>query len=568
MTPLDISLPPLYLGVLAPVLIVLAAAALGILIEAFASRHTRHFAQVVVSLVAVVSALAVLALRWNASRFRVAARGTVAVDGPTYFIWMLILIFGGLSLMIFAERKLYNGGTAFTPAASSVPGSQAERDAITAKVEHAEIFPLALFAMAGMMLFAASNDLLLLFVSLEVMSLPLYLLSGLARRRRLISQEAALKYFLLGSLSSAIMLFGIALIYGYSGGFNYDTISAAVLAGQQGNGLLLTGMAMIIIGVLFKIGAVPFHNWTPDVYTGAPTPVTGFMASCTKIAAVAALLRVLYVAFGGMIWTWQPIIAVVALLTMLVGSTVALAQTDIKRLLAYSSIAHAGFILTAVCGAAVGGGPAAAVSSVGAILFYLTAYGFATIGAFGVVTLIRAKGGEQTTLDGWKGIGRQNPLLGVIFVLFLLSFAGIPLTSGFIGKWAAFVAAWRGGFWWLVVVAVLVSLVTAFFYLRVVMVMFFQSPAESLHTAAEAEHGEGVAPRRAQGALPAATSQPESGATRVGATVSRDPEAAEVGRGSWLTWVPILVGAAATVVLGILPGPMLDLAAHASSFLR
>ncbi len=208
------------------------------------------------------------------------------------------------------------------------------------------------------MLFAAANDLLTLFVALEVFSLPLYLLCGLSRRRRLLSQESAMKYFLLGAFSSAFLLYGIALIYGYTGTMSLGGI-ADVLPNKIGsNAMLLAGMGLLAVGLLFKVSAVPFHAWTPDAYQGAPTPVTGFMAACTKIAAFAGLARVFYVAFGGERWDWSPMIWVVAILTMAVGSIVAITQTDVKRMLAYSSIAHAGFLLTAFVGARAGSGPA------------------------------------------------------------------------------------------------------------------------------------------------------------------------------------------------------------------
>ena len=298
------------------------------------------------------------------------------------------------------------------------------------------------------------------------MSLPLYLLSGMARKRRLLSQEAALKYFLLGALSSAFFLFGVALVYGYSGSFQLSAINDSISDPVYGRGLLYTGIVMLAIGLLFKIGAVPFHNWVPDVYVGAPTPVTAFMAICTKLAAVGATVRVFYVAFGAERWSWQPLLATVAVITMALGVVVALTQTDMKRLLAYSSISHAGFILVAVVGATTGGN--GQVNSFGSILFYLIAYGFATIAAFAIVTMVRDSAGEVHAISGWSGLGRKNPLLAGIFALLMLSFAGIPLTGGFIGKWAVFSAAWRGGYSWLVLAAVAFSIVAAYVYLRVI----------------------------------------------------------------------------------------------------
>jgi NADH-quinone oxidoreductase subunit N len=260
------------------------------------------------------------------------------------------------------------------------------------------------------------------------------------------------------------------------------------------------------------------------VYQGAPTPVTGFMAACTKIAAFIGLMRVFYVALGGSRWDWAPMMWIVAILTMVVGSIVALTQTDVKRMLAYSSIAHAGFLLTAFVGLSqAGSGVTHGITSTQAVLFYLVCYGFPTIGAFALVTLVRDAGGEATHLSRWAGLGKKSPLLAGIFAFFLLGFAGIPLTAGFTGKWAVFTAAWTGGAWPLVVVAVLCSLVAAFFYVRVIVLMFFSD-------------------------LPA--------------------DAPDVALPGWQTTTAVALGLAATVVLGIVPGPVLDLAARAGEFIR
>jgi NADH-quinone oxidoreductase subunit N len=278
------------------------------------------------------------------------------------------------------------------------------------------------------------------------------------------------------------------------------------------------------VGLLFKVSAAPFHSWTPDVYQGAPTAVTGFMAASTKVAAFGALLRLFYVAFGGAQRDWAPMIWGVAILTMAVGSFFALTQSDIKRMLAYSSVAHGGFLLVGFVGlTAVSGTSATQLSSLQAVLFYLATYGFMTMGAFGIVTLVRDAGGEANQLSRWAGLGKESPLVAGVFAFFLLSMAGIPLTSGFTGKWAVFTAAAKGGAWPLVVIAVLLSVVAAFFYLRVIVLMYFAEPAGDAPTVA----------------VP-----------------------------SVLTTTVIAVGLAATVVLGIIPGPVLDLAAQAGSFIR
>jgi NADH-quinone oxidoreductase subunit N len=356
----------------------------------------------------------------------------------------------------------------FAASGASVPGSMEERSAIQAGKQQTEVFPLTLFAVAGMLLFPLATDLITLFVALEMLSLPLYLMAGLSRRRRLLSHEAALKYFLLGAFSSAFFLFGSAFLYGYSGTITLDGIATAISANSANDVFLLIGIVFLSVGLLFKIGAVPFHSWTPDVYQGAPTPITGFMAACTKIAAMGATLRIFYVGFGQAEWQWKPIILTIAILTMVVGGVAAIAQRDVKRMLAFSSIAHAGFLLAAVL--------ALNTSGLKGALFYLATYGFTTLGAFGIITLVRDSSGEVTDLNRWVGLGKKSPLTAGIFTLFLLSFAGIPLTSGFIAKFSLFTGAYESGNTVVVVVGVLTSAITAFFYLRVVVMLFFTDP--------------------------------------------------------------------------------------------
>jgi NADH-quinone oxidoreductase subunit N len=303
-----------------------------------------------------------------------------------------------------------------------------------------------------------------------MLSLPLYLLAGLSRRRRLASQEAALKYFLLGAFSSAFFLFGMAYLYGYSGSVTFAGIRESVVGGSGNDVLLLIGIAFVSIGLLFKVGAVPFHAWSPDVYQGAPTPVTGFMAAATKVAAFGAMLRIYYTVFANAEWSWSPLLSAIAIITMLFGSLVAIAQRDVKRMLAYSSIAHAGFLLAGVI----------ALNKAGleASIFYLFAYGVATVGAFAVVTLVRDSGGEVTDLNRWKGLGKRSPWVAATFAGFLLAFAGIPLTSGFIGKFSIFSAAYENGAKGVVIAGVLSSAVAAFFYIRVIVLMFFTDPIQ------------------------------------------------------------------------------------------
>jgi NADH-quinone oxidoreductase subunit N len=528
----DFVKPDVQYGLISPMLIVFGVATLGVLVEAFVARRSRYLVQTVLAVVGVVGALVATVLvaadlspaAGSSGRGRIAVGGAIAVDGPSVFIWGTILALSLVSVLLFAERTLEGGVTAFAGQAAALPGTSAEREASTQGLEHTEVFPLMLFSIGGMLLFPAANDLVTMFVALEVLSLPLYLLCGLARRRRLLSQESALKYFMLGAFSSGFFVYGIALTYGFAGSMNFANISEAVSGRIGGQALLLAGIGLMAVGMLFKVGAAPFHAWTPDVYQGAPTSVTAFMAACTKVAAFGALLRLFYVAFGSARWDWTPMIGIVAVLTMLVGCVLAITQTDIKRMLAYSSISHAGFILVGFVGLhSVTGFGGTELSSVQAVLFYLVTYGFMTLGAFAVVTVVRDAGGEATSISRWAGLGKESPVVAGVFAFFLLSMAGIPLTSGFAGKWAVFTSAVSGGAWPLVVVAVVLSAVAAFFYARVIVVMFFSEPV-----------GEGP--------------------------VVMNP--------SILTTIVIAVGLAVTVVLGVFPGPVLDLAATAGQFIR
>ena len=515
--------PVIEFRALAPILIVFAAACVGVLVDAVMLggwRRWRDEVQIGLVIGSLLAALVYVVLNARKGLSGPLAMGSIMLDGPTYVAWGALLVFGLLAILVFRERAVSGGVTVFASAASTVPGSPEEAAAERVRLEQTEVFPLALFAVTGMLVFASANDLLTLFVGLEVFSLPLYLLCGTARRRRLLSQESSLKYFLLGALSSAIFLFGIAMTYAFAGSFRLGDIAAAVAQPTYGRGLLYVGLVLLAVGLLFKIGVVPFHNWTPDVYMGAPTPVTGFMAIATKLAAVLATLRVFYVALGGERWTWQPVFATLAVLTMVLGAVAGLTQRDVKRMLAYSSIAHAGFLMTAVVGAVQDN--SALPSSAASVLFYMIAYGFATVGAFGLVTMVRNNAGEDNSFAAWSGLAKKNPWVAGLMALFLLSFAGIPLFAGFVGKWLVFAAAWRGGFGWLVVVAVLVSLVAAYFYLRLIAVMF-------------------------------------------GGTPSRE---SFVAQASGWTWVPVVICAAATVWFGIAPDSVLSVASSLGSFRR
>ncbi|MGW0192903.1 NADH-quinone oxidoreductase subunit NuoN [Nonomuraea sp. NPDC003201] len=477
----SIPAPTIEYGTLAPLLVVFGAAVIGVLVEAFAPRYLRKSIHVPLTLLSLFGAFALVlvqVLRGNVPTAPV-AMGAVAVDGPALFIWGVILVLSFVCVL------LINDEGHFVASAAAVPGSADEEEAEAAGGGHTEVYPLVLFAVGGMLLFPAAHDLLMMFVGLEVMSLPLYLLCGLARRRRLLSQEASMKYFLLGAFSSAFFLYGTAMVYGVAGTVSLPGINEAMARSATLDPILMLGLALLGVGLLFKIGAAPFHAWKPDVYQGAPTPITALMASGTLVAAMGAVLRVFWVGLGNLDWNWRPIIWGVAALTMIVGSILAITQTEIKRMLAYSSIAHAGFLLVGVM-ATFGSAEQNAVS-LKAILFYLAVYGITTVGAFAVVTLVRDPGGEAGHLSRWAGLGKRAPVLAGVFAFFLLAFAGIPLTSGFFGKYAVFAAAlnsgtqpgdsmggWMAG---LVVVGVVASAIAAFFYVRVIVLMFFSEPA-------------------------------------------------------------------------------------------
>ena len=334
-----------------------------------------------------------------------------------------------------------------------------------------EYYALLLFATSGMTLLAAAADLIVVFLALEILSLSLYVMAGFSWHR-ITSQEASMKYFLLGAFSSAFFLYGIAMAYGATGTTSIGGIARALEGGLGGLALPLVAAALLAVGFGFKVGAVPFHMWTPDVYQGAPTPVTGFMAAGTKVAGFAALIRVAEVALGPVGWELRVALVALSAVTMVVGSVLAIAQDDVKRLLAYSSIAHAGFVLVAVA--------AGNQSGISGAMFYLAAYAAMILGAFGVVILVSRTGEERTALRSYRGLGRRNPLLGACLTLFLLSLAGIPPTAGFMAKFLVFGAAVEAGLEGLVIVAVLASVAAAFFYLRVIVLTYMEEPEDEI----------------------------------------------------------------------------------------
>ena len=500
--------PVLEYALLAPMLIVLAGALAGVLVEAFVKSSARLSAQLFISVLSIVASFVQLMRVRNEGSVS-AAMGSVTFDGAGVLLQASVLVIALLSIFLIADQDN------FTAAAAAVPGSIEERQAVQAQTRTTEVFPLTLFAVSGMLLFPVATDLITLFVALEVLSLPLYLMAGLSRYRRLASQEAALKYFLLGAFSSAFFLFGAAFLYGYSSSITFAGIQAAVTGGAGNDVFLLLGVAFVSVGLLFKVGAFPFHAWSPDVYQGSPTAITAFMAAATKVAAFGAILRIFYVSLANAEWEWKPALVIIAIVTMFFGSLVAIAQKDVKRMLAYSSIAHAGFLLSGVI--------ALSKSGLDATIFYLFAYGIATVGGFAIVTLIRDSSGEVTDLNRWSGLGKRSPLVASTFAFFLLAFAGIPLTSGFIGKFSIFSAAYESGSLAILISGVLASAIAAFFYIRVIVLMFFKDPVED---------GTSVV-------IPSA-----------------------------LTTITITVSAALTLILGIFPAPLVKFIEDTATLLR
>jgi NADH-quinone oxidoreductase subunit N len=339
-----------------------------------------------------------------------------------------------------------------------------------AGLDNAEFYALLLLSTSGMTLLAVSADLVMVFLSIELLSLALYVMAGF-ERTRLESQEASMKYFLLGAFASAFLLYGIAFVFGASGTTNLTALRTSLgTAGIADFRLLAVAVALLTAGLGFKAAMVPFHMWTPDVYQGAPTPVTAFMAGGTKAAAFGALMRIFVSSMDVLRWDWRPPLAVLSVLTLVFASVLAIAQTDVKRMLAYSSVAHAGFVGMAIV--------AASRTGVASALLYLGVYTAMTIGAFGCVMLFRDGEGERVHLAKYSGLGTRRPAAAALFAFFLFSLAGIPPTGGFIAKFYVFFGAIRAGYAWLAIVGVLASVVSAFFYIRVAVVMFMQEPSE------------------------------------------------------------------------------------------
>jgi NADH-quinone oxidoreductase subunit N len=444
-----------------------------------------------VSALALIASLVLTLAGWPGSGPSMFAM--ITADGFTLFFWAL---FAALSLLVVMLSDAY--ATEWGEAVGS-----------------GDYYILLLIATCGLMLMVAGTNLVVIFLGLEVLSVSVYVLAGILRDRAL-SNEAALKYLLLGAFASAFLLYGIALIYGATGSFDLAVVARRV-AEDPANAMLLAGAGLLIVGLGFKAALVPFHLWAPDVYQGAPAAVSAFMSVGPKAAALAVLARVFVGALPALSPRWAPVLWALAALSMTAGNVVALAQSDIKRMLAYSSIAHAGYALTAIVAATPRGSEA--------LLYYLAAYAFMNLGAFGVVLLVAPGGAASdeahTQLADYAGLGWRCPLIGVAMATFMFGLAGIPPTAGFAAKFYAFSAAIDAGYVWLAVIGVLNSLVSVYFYLRLTVLMYMSEP-EAVLNPLNPPPGLGLA---------------------------------------------IFLCAAATLALGIFPGPVLSLAREAVRFL-
>jgi len=451
-----ISTPHVYWLAIAPELALGAAAVLIVLSRALLRRRAAA-TPVAYALAAagVITAGVMLFWQWQRVRDDGPMRtmtGMVRVDGFGVFLGVIIVSATALALLV-AVSYLQREG-----------------------FERPEYLALMLFSALGMVAMTTANNLIVIFIALEILSIPLYVLAAFDRRR-LSSQEAGIKYFVLGAFSSAIFLYGIALVYGATGTTSltgiFEFLAKNTLFEQ---GTLLAGFGLLLVGLGFKVSAVPFHTWTPDVYQGSPTPVTAFMAAATKAAGFAALLRVFYIAFPLYRTDWRPVVWVLAVLTLAVGSIGMVLQTDIKRMLAYSSIAHAGYVLVAFQTATPQGREAA--------LFYLFVYSFMVLGSFAVVTALSLKGDADHTISSYRGLAFRHPVLGSLLVFFMLAQAGIPLTGGFIAKVEVFEAASAASEYALVAIAAVATVVAAFGYLRVALSAAYPDAAEPTPTVA------------------------------------------------------------------------------------
>jgi len=432
--------------VIAPELVLTGFALVILLMSVFVRSEKRGFLGYTAVAGVVV---AMVSLYWGIGKEVSAFSNMVRIDSLSFFFKVVIAIIALLTILASLGYAKQEG------------------------IGFGEYYVLVLFAAVGMMLMASGVNLLIIFLGLEVMSISIYVLAGIMRDDTR-SVEAAFKYFLLGAFASAFLLYGIALIYASTGTLDLAGIGRVLAERSWISGLpiLITGVALLIVGFGFKLALVPFHMWTPDVYEGAPTSITAFMATGVKTAGFAAFVRVFFYALPALQAHWTEIMWILAVATMTVGNIIALSQSNIKRMLAYSSIAHAGYILVAFTA-----GNELGISS---ILFYLLAYVFMNIGAFTVVILLGKKGEENTLINDYAGIGYRHPLLAIAMAVFMFSLAGVPPTAGFMAKFYVFSAAVKANYYWLAIIGVLNSAVAAYYYLRVLIYIYFREPEREL----------------------------------------------------------------------------------------
>ncbi len=433
-----------------PFVIVVSWACVLLLVDLFIPRGRKGWTAGLAALGMLV-ALAITIARFGQTSQ--AFGGMVTEDGFSIFVNILTLS-GGLIGVTLAYDYIHRMG-----------------------IERGEYYTLMLFSISGVMLMSMAGDLIIVFLSLELLSVPLYVMAGIARPKSE-SEEAALKYFLLGAFSTGFLVYGIALVFGATGSTSLSAIAAAAGNGSANLGLLSAGAGLLLIGMGFKVAVVPFHMWTPDVYQGAPSAVTAFMSVNAKVGGFAALLRVFTLAFPAIADKWVPLFWVLAALTMILGNVVAIVQTNIKRLLAYSSIAHSGYIMMALVTI---GQKNLTNNAVSAALFYLLGYAFTNFGAWAVVIALERAEGKGLDIEDYAGLSRKYPGLAAAMLVFMFSFIGVPPTLGFLGKFYLFSVVVEGGNIPLAIIAVLTSLISAYYYLRVIVVMYMQDGEPQAH---------------------------------------------------------------------------------------
>ncbi len=438
---LEFVAPALNIKILLPIIIITVTALTVLLIDVFSPREKKsHLGYIALfgvfcTLISVFKLMPISVSAYN---------GMFLHDGFSSFISIIVCIITLLTILISINYQK-----------------------IVSTINCGEYYSLLMFASLGMILMGSSGNLIMVFLAIEIMSIAIYALAGF-RKENDKSIESALKYFLLGAFATGFLLYGFALIYGATGTMDIVKIGAVLKANPKimHTPFLMCGIAMMTVGFGFKIAMVPFHMWTPDVYEGAPTPITAFMATGVKTASIAAMMRVFFIALGPLQPDWTTIMWIIAALTMLVGNIMALTQKNIKRMLAYSSIAHAGYLLI--------GFVAGTQLAFAGILFYLLGYAFMNLGAFGVIALLGKKEKEYTQINDFAGLGFKYPLLGISMSIFMFSMAGIPPTVGFMGKLYIFTAAIKSGFIWLAIIGVVNSVISLNYYLRVFVVMYFK----------------------------------------------------------------------------------------------